>query len=230
MAYRDTSTGAIAALVHRDLLLAWRRPGEALHPLVFYVMVVVLFPLSLGPETGMLQRIAPGIVWVAALLASMLSLENLFHADFEDGSLEQLLLSRHPLVLLALAKISAHWLVTGLPLLLLAPVLGVLMQLPGRALLVLWQSLLLGTPVLSLIGAVAAALTAARRRGGVLTVILVLPLYLPVLILGAAAADAAAGGLPAGTHLQLLGALLLLSATLAPWAVAAAVRIAVEQG
>ena len=215
-------------IVRRDLLLAWRRLSESANPLLFFAIVVSLFPLSLGPEIELLRRMAPGIIWVAALLAAMLSMENMFHADYEDGTLEQLLLSAYPPSVFVLAKITTHWLVAGVPLLVLAPLLGASMNMPAIAIGVLWLSLLMGTPVLSLVGAIGAALTASQKRGGVLTSILVLPLYTPVLIIGASAADVAAGGLSVTAHFQLLGALLLLALSLAPWAVATAVRIAVE--
>ncbi len=220
---------AFLTIVRRDLLLAWRRPSEALNPLVFFLIVVTLFPLSLGPEVNLLQRMAPGVIWVAALLAAMLSLENIFHADYEDGTLEQLLLSPQPPVVFVLAKVVTHWLVTGVPLLLFAPLLGVLLHISSATMNVLWVTLLLGTPVLSLIGAIGAALTVSQKRGGVLMSILVLPLYTPVLIIGASAADVAAGGMPVEAHLYLLAALLVLTLTLAPWAIAAAARITVEQ-
>lgn len=215
-------------ILRRDLTLAWRRRSEIVNPLVFFLIVVTLFPLALGPEVNLLARMAPGVIWVAALLAAMLSLEHLFHADYEDGTLEQLLLGPQPAVVVAAAKVTAHWIVAGLPLLVLAPLLGVLMYLPQPVMPVLLATLALGTPVLSLVGAVGAALTVSQRRGGVLNSILVLPLYTPVLILGAAAADAAAGGLPVAAHLYLLAALAVLAATLAPWAIAAALRIALE--
>lgn len=219
---------AFLVMLRRDLLLAWRRPSEALNPLVFFVIVVSLFPLALGPEVKLLQRIAPGVIWVAALLAAMLSLENIFHGDYEDGALEQLLLSAHPGVVFVLAKSCAHWLVSGVPMLLFAPLLGVLMHVSAEITGILMLTLLLGTPILSLIGGVGAALTVSQKRGGVLTSILILPLYVPVLIIGAGAADVAAGGLPVAPHFNLLAALLVLSLTLAPWATAAAVRIAHE--
>jgi len=224
----SSSTSAFLGLIRRDLLLAWRKPGEAVNPIVFFLIVVSLFPLSLGPEVNLLQRMAPGVIWVAALLAALLSLENIFQADFDDGTLEQLVLSPHPPVVLVLAKVVAHWLVTGVPLMLFSPLLGVLLHLAGNVMGVLLLTLLLGTPILSLIGAVGAALTVSQKRGGVLMSILVLPLYIPVLIIGASAADAAAGGLPIEAHLNLLAALLVLTVTLTPWAVAAAVKISME--
>lgn len=219
---------AFLTVVRRDLLLAWRRPSEAVNPLIFFVIVVTLFPLSLGPEVNLLSRVAPGVIWVAALLAAMLSLENIFHSDHEDGVIEQLLLSPHPLTLFVMAKVVAHWLVAGVPLVLFAPLLGVLLHMPGPVMGVVFLTLLLGTPALSLVGALGAALTLSQRRGGVLVSILVLPLYVPVLILGASAADAAAAGLPVNSHLYLLGAVFSLAITLAPLATAAALRITVE--
>lgn len=219
--------GAFAGLLRRDLMLAYRHRGELANPLVFFVMVVTMFPLALGSDSAMLQKLAPGAVWVAALLAAMLSLDSMFRSDFEDGSLEQIVLSPQPLAVLVLAKVLAHWLVTGLPLLLLAPVLGLLLHLPGQATGTLMLSLLLGTPALSLIGAIGVALTVGLRRGGLLLSLLVLPLYVPILIFAASAVGDAAAGLATGAQMNLLGAMLLLSATLAPFAAAAALRISV---
>lgn len=218
---------AFAGLLRRDLLLAYRHRGELANPLVFFVMVVTMFPLALGSDSALLQKLAPGAIWVAALLAAMLSLDSMFRSDFEDGSLEQIVLSPQPLAVLVLAKVLAHWLVTGLPLLLLAPVLGLLLQLPGQATGTLMLSLLLGTPALSLIGAIGVALTVGLRRGGLLLSLLVLPLYVPILIFAASAVGDAAAGLPTGAQMNLLGAMLLLSGTLAPFAAAAALRISV---
>jgi heme exporter protein B len=215
-------------ILHRDLKLALRRRTTVLNPLVFFVIAVTLFPLSVGPEPNLLLRIAPGVVWVGALLSAMLSLEAMFHADHDDGSLEQMLVSPHALPLLALAKVTAHWLVTGLPAILLAPVLGGLLRMPGEAIAVLMLSLALGTPILSLVGAVGAALTCSQRQGGTLVSLLILPLYIPVLIFGAGAVDQAGAGLSFESHLSLLGAMLALALTLTPWAVAAALRIATE--
>lgn len=219
---------ACAALLRRDLLLALRHRGELANPLLFFVIVVSLFPLGLGPESGMLRAIAPGILWVSALLAALLSLESVFRSDFEDGSLEQLLLSPHPTSALVLTKVIAHWLVTGLPLILLAPLLGVLLHLPAAATGALLATLALGTPVLSLVGAIGVALTVGLRRGGILLSLLVLPLYIPVLIFAASAVADAGLGLPITGHLYLLGALLALALTLAPLACAAALRISVS--
>jgi heme exporter protein B len=212
----------------RDLALAWRQRADVLSTLVFYVMVVSLFPLGIGPEPEVLRNIAPGVLWVAALLASMLSLGRLFAADHADGTLEQLLLSPHPLTLLVGAKIAAHWVGCGVPLVLMAPVLGLQFDMRGEDIAVMLVSLLLGTPVLSLIGAVGAALTVGLRNAGVLVSLLVLPLCIPVLIFGAGAVDAAAAGTGAGAHLSLLGAMLILSFVLAPLAAAAALRISLD--
>lgn len=219
---------AFLALLRRDLLLAYRRRADVATTLFFFVIVVSLFPLGVGPEMEMLRRIAPGVVWVAALLASMLSLTRLFAADHADGSLEQLALSPQPLWLLVLAKVTAHWMVSGLPLALMAPVLGLQFDLPGGALGVLVVSLLLGTPVLSLIGAIGAALTLGLRGGGVLLSLLVLPLYIPVLIFGAGAVEATMSGLSPEGHLSLLGAFLILACLATPFVAALALRIALE--
>ncbi len=215
-------------IVRRDLLLAARHRGELANPLLFFVLVVSLFPLGLAPQPELLRTLAPGVIWVAALLATLLSLDRMFRSDFEDGALEQMLLAPHPVTVLVLAKVLAHWLVTGLPLLVVAPLLGVLLALPGQALGPLLATLLLGTPVLSLVGAIGVALTVGLRKGGALLSLVVLPLYVPVLIFAAGAVDAAAAGLPVTGHLYVLGALLLLALTLAPLAAAAALRISVN--
>ena len=219
---------ALMAVIRRDLLLALRRKSEVLTALFFFVIVSSLFPLGIGPEADMLRKIAPGILWVGALLAAMLSLNRLFAADHQDGTLEQMALSPTPLALLVSGKVLVHWLVSGLPLVLLAPVLGLQFDLSARALAVLMLSLLLGTPLLSLIGAIGAALTLGVRGGGVLLSLLVLPLYVPALIFGAGAVEADISGLGAGGHLSLLAALTVLAAFFAPWAATAALRIALE--
>jgi heme exporter protein B len=219
---------SFTVILRRDLTLALRRRAQIMNPLLFFVIVVTLFPLGIGPEPNLLQMLAPGVIWIAALLAAMLSLENLFHADFEDGSLEQFLMAPHPLSLIVLAKVSAHWLLTGLPLLILAPLLALLLHLPLESIQILWVSLLLGTPILSLIGAVGVALTVGLRRGGALLSLLILPLYIPVLIFATGAVDATAGGLSATAHLSLLGALLALALSLSPWTAAAGLRISME--
>ncbi|MDY6941603.1 MAG: heme exporter protein CcmB [Pseudomonadota bacterium] len=216
---------AFFGLLQRDLRLAVRRRGELANPLVFFVIVVSLFPLALGADPDVLRRIAPGVIWVAALLASLISMDSVFRADFEDGSLEQMLLSVYPAALLVAAKVLAHWLVAGLPLLLLAPVLGILLNLSPDVLPVLLLSLLLGTPVLSLVGAIGVALTVGLGRGGVLLSVLLLPLYVPVLVFGAGAVGAALEGLSAAPQLYILGALFALAASLAPFATAAALRV-----
>lgn len=215
-------------ILKRDLTLALRRRAQIMNPLIFFVIAVTLFPLGIGPEPNMLQTLAPGVIWVAALLAAMLSLESIFHADFEDGTLEQLLMTMHPLSVTILAKVVAHWLLSGLPLLILAPLLAVLLHLPNDAIQILILTLALGTPVLSLIGAIGVALTVGLRRGGVLLSLLVLPLYIPVLIFGTGAVESVAGGLSATAHLSILGAFLALTISLAPWATAVALRISME--
>jgi heme exporter protein B len=215
-------------IVSRDVLLAMRRRADVATTLFFFVIVASLFPLGVGPEPKLLRAMAPGILWVAALLASMLSLGRLFAADYADGSLEQLVLAPDPLAVVVIGKVLAHWLVSGLPLVLISPVIALQFDLPGAAIATLLLALLLGTPLLSLIGAIGAALTVGVRGGGVLISLLVLPLYVPVLIFGAGAVDASASGMDAAGHLSILGALLLLGMALAPWATAAALRISLE--
>jgi heme exporter protein B len=223
-----TTLRAFAALVGRDLRLAVRRRGELAQPLVLFAAVATLFPLALGPEPALLARIAPGIVWVAALLAALLPLERLFRPDFEDGTLEQLLLAPHPASVLVLARVLAHWLVTGLPVILLAPLIALVLHMPTPALPVLLATLALGTPVLALIGAIGVALTLGLRAGGPLLALLLLPLYVPVLIFAAGAVDRAAAGLAVAGPLYMLAALLALALTLAPLAIAASLRIALS--
>ena len=220
--------GAWMTVLKRDLLLAFRRRSDVATTLFFFLIVSSLFPLGIGPEPAVLSSIAPGVLWVAALLAGMLSLTRLFAADFADGSLEQMLLSPQPLTLLVTAKVLAHWLVCGLPVVLLAPLIGLQYALPNDALFVLIISLLLGTPALSLIGAIGAALTLGVRGSGLLVALLVLPLYIPVLIFGAGAVAASQHGMSAQAHLSLLAACSLLALVLAPLATAAALRISVE--
>ena len=215
-------------LVMRDLRLALRRKSEVLSAMFFFVVVAALFPLAIGPEPAMLRQIGPGVLWVGALLASMLALARLFEVDHRDGALEQMLLSPHPLWLLVLGKISAHWLLCGLPLVILAPVLGLQFNLSPDALSVLCLSLMLGTPVLSCVGAIGAALTLGVRGGGVLISLLVLPLYVPVLVFGAGAVQALDSGLGAQAHVSILLALLLPALFFSPWACSAALRIALE--
>jgi heme exporter protein B len=217
-----------AALVARDLRLALRQGSDAATVLMFFVLAVVMFPLGVGPEPNILSRISAGVIWVMALFAALLSLERLFLADHEDGSLDLLALAPLPLELVVLAKVAAHWLTTGLPLLLAAPVLALSLRMEADGIAVLALALLLGTPTLSLIGAIGAALTLGTRRGGVLLPLLVLPLYIPVLIFGVGAVDAAVAALPPRPHLLMLGALLLAALPLAPWASAAALRQALD--
>jgi len=218
----------LRTIIGRDLLLAVRRRSDLFTTLFFFVIVVSLFPLGIGPELKVLRLIAPGVVWVAALLASMLALEHLFAVDYNDGALEQMLLAPQPLFLLVIGKVVAHWLVTGLPLVLIAPVLGLQYDLAGDTLLVLVLSLLLGTPAVSFIGAIGAALTLGLRGGGVLVSLLVLPLYVPVLIFGAGAVEATASGLGGQGHLFMLGAIFILSFLFAPIAASAALRVSAE--
>lgn len=218
----------LRCVLGRDLVLAYRRRADVLTTLFFFVIVVSLFPLGVGPEANQLRQMAPGILWVAALLASMLSLGRLFSLDYLDGTLEQMLIGGAPLTVVVLGKLLAHWLVAGLPLVLMSPVLGIMFDLPAGQLVVLVVSLLLGTPTLSLIGAVGAALTLGVRGGGVLVSLLVLPLYVPVLVFGAGAVGAEASGLGAQSHLLLLGAFFVVSCVFAPVAAAAGLRISLE--
>ena len=216
------------ALLRRELLLASRRRGELITPPCFFAMVVTMFPLGLGPEPALLRAVAPGVLWVAALLATLLALPLLFALDHADGTLEQLLLTPQPLALLVAAKVAAHWLLCGLPLLLLAPLLALQFGLSAQAVAVACASLLLGTPVLSLVGALGAALTLGLRGGSVLLAVLVLPLFVPVLIFGAGAVEAQLQGLSPAPHLKLLGALLAAGSVLAPWGSAAALRLTTD--
>lgn len=219
---------AIISIIRRDLLIVMRRKSEVLTALFFFVIVSSLFPLGIGPEPALLRKIAPGVLWVGALLATMLALQRMFAADYADGTLEQMVISPTSLVFLVSGKIVAHWLVSGLPLVLVAPLLGIQFDLDIEAQGVLVLALLLGTPLLSLIGSIGAALTLGVRGGGVLLSLLVLPLYIPTLIFGAGAVEAHISGLGANGHLSLMAALLLLSGFFAPWATAAALRIALE--
>jgi len=215
-------------LIQRDLRLALRHGMDSLMAVMFFVLAVVLFPFGVGPEPQILARIAPGVIWVAALLASMLALERLFQTDYEDGSLELLILAPVPLEAVVVAKVTAHWLTTGLPLIAAAPLLAILLGMEAEGFGALIGALALGTPLLSLVGAVGAALILGSRRGGVLLSLLVLPLFIPVLIFGVAAVDAAAFGFPVRPHLLVLGGLLLAALVLTPWAAAAALRQAIE--
>ncbi len=214
--------------IRRDLLLAARHKTEIVTALFFFVIVVNLLPLGIGPDADLLRKIAPGALWIGALLATLLGLQRLFAPDHADGTLEQMALSPQSFTLLVAGKIVAHWLVSGLPVVLIAPVLGLQFDLPGRSLGLLMLSLLLGTPILSLIGAVGAALTLGVRGGGALLSLLILPLYIPALIFGAGAVEADLAGLGAEGHLSLLGAVLVVSLFFAPWASTLALRVALE--
>ncbi|WP_431311309.1 heme exporter protein CcmB [Parahaliea mediterranea] len=217
-----------ARLLRRQLVLALRRPVDIGNPLLFFAMVVALFPLGLGPAPGTLATFAPGILWIVALLANLLTADNLFRGDFDDGSLEQLLLSPQPLYTSVLAYVLSQWLVTGALLALLSPLFALMLNLAPGAIPTLVCSLLLGSGVLSLVGGIGAALTVGLRRGGMLVALLILPFYMPVLIFGSAAVQAAVIGAPAGAHLAILGAMLCLALALAPLAIGAALRISVD--
>ncbi len=219
---------AMVAVLWRDLRLSIRQKQDLLNPLLFFIMVVALFPLGVSPESDFLREAGAGILWVGALLATLLSLDHLFRLDFEDGTLEQIALQPQPLFVLVLAKTLAHWLVTGLPLVLLTPVLGLMLFLDGNSVAVLCLTLLIGTPVLSLIGSVGAALTVGLRAGGVLLSLLVIPLYIPVLIFGTGTVMAAAGGADVSGHLALMTAMLVLAVILAPLAAAVALKISLS--
>jgi heme exporter protein B len=219
---------AFVTIIHRDLLLVMRRKSEVLTALFFFVVVTSLFPLGIGADAGLLRKIAPGVLWVAALLSTLLGLQRMFAADYADGALEQLILTPQSLVLLVSGKIAAHWLVSGLPLVILAPIIGIQFDLDASSLYVLMASLLLGTPVLSLLGSIGAALTLGVRGGSVLMSLLILPLYVPVLIFGAGAVYANSVGLDITGHFSLLGALLILALAFVPWVSAAALKISIE--
>jgi heme exporter protein B len=221
-------SAVLLAITRRDLLLARRRRVEVLLPLGFFVVAAGLFPLGVGPEPQTLRQIAPGVVWVCALLAAMLSVNQMFASDESDGSLEQMLLAPQPLMLLVAGKVFAHWLTTGVPLVLAAPLFGVLFDMSGPGIAALAFGLLIGTPVLSLLGAVGAALTLGLRSGGALVFLLVLPLTIPTLIFGAGAVGAVEGGLSPRAHFSLMGALLIVTALGAPLATAAALRISLD--
>ncbi|NNE05781.1 MAG: heme exporter protein CcmB [Xanthomonadales bacterium] len=222
------NSAVFLGLVRRDLLLAFRRRAEMIQPMVFLLVVVSLFPLGIGPEPQRLAGMAAGVIWIAALLATVLSLETLFRSDFEDGSMEQFILSGHPLTVIALAKILTHWLISGLPIVLLSPLLALWMNLPVDGLSILMASLAIGTPVLSLIGAIGSALTVGLKRGGQLLSLLVFPLYVPLLILATNAVSSALAGLPYNGQLGLMTAGLIAALTLAPFATAAALKLALE--
>lgn len=219
---------AFFAIIYRDLLIAFRRRAEILNPLLFFVLTITLFPLSVGANPRLLAGVGPGIIWVAALLAALLSLDSLFRSDFEDGSLEQILLSPHPNSVLVLAKVIAHWLVTGLPLLIVAPLLAVFLGLAQQAVVILAITLLLGTPVLSLIGAIGVALTVGLRRGGMILSILVMPLYVPVLIFASTTVTIAGQGGAISAQINILIAMLLAALALTPWPTAAALKMSMN--
>lgn len=215
-------------LIQRELRIAFRGGADVINPLWFFLIVITLFPLGIGPDPQQLARIAPGVAWVAALLASLLALERLFRDDFSDGSLEQLALTPTPLPVIVIGKVVAHWLVTGVPLIVLSPLAALLLSLDMNGWWAMALTLLLGTPTLSFLGAIGVGLTVGLRRGGVLLSLLVLPLAIPVLIFASAAMEAASQGLPTGGYLAILGAMLLGSATLSPFATAAALRITLQ--
>ncbi|HDR1866063.1 TPA: heme exporter protein CcmB [Pasteurella multocida] len=217
------------AIIKRELQIAMRKQAEILNPLWFFLLVITLFPLVIGPDPKLLARIAPGIAWVAALLSALLSFERLFRDDFVDGSLEQLMLTAQPLALTALAKVIAHWLLTGLPLILLSPIAALLLSLEVEIWWALVLTLLIGTPVLSCLGAIGVALTVGLRKGGVLLSLLVVPLFIPVLIFSASVLEAASLSLPYSGQLAILGAILAGSVTLSPFAIATALRISLDQ-
>ena len=216
-------------IIKRELQIAMRKQAEILNPLWFFLIVITLFPLVIGPDPKLLSRIAPGVAWVAALLSALLSFERLFRDDFIDGSLEQVMLTSQPLVLTALAKVLAHWLLTGLPLILLSPIAALVLSLEISIWWALVLTLLLGTPVLSCLGAIGVALTVGLRKGGVLLSLLVVPLFIPVLIFSASVLDAAGLNLPYGGQLAILGAILAAVVTLSPFAIATALRISLDQ-
>jgi len=221
LSYRE----AFMLVFKRDLTIAFRHKDDILNPLLFFIIVITLFPLGVGPESNTLARIAPGIIWVAALLSTLLSLDRLFKSDHADGSLEQMLLSPHPLFLIVLAKVIAHWCLTGLPLIFVAPLLAVLLNLHPDSYLALMLTLLIGTPVLSFLGSIGVALTVGIKKGGVLLSLLVLPLYIPVLIFATSAIDTAAMNLPYSGQLAIIAALFIGSLTLSPLAVSAALKV-----
>jgi heme exporter protein B len=219
---------SMTTIIKRELLIAFRRKADVLNPLWFFIIVITLFPLSIGPEPILLARIAAGIVWVAALLSALLSLERLFRDDFSDGSLEQMMLMPSPLSVLVLAKVFAHWVLTGLPLIIISPLLAILLSLDFNTWLAIVLTLSLGTPTLSFLGAVGVALTVGLQKGGVLLSLLILPLYIPVLIFATSAIDAATLGMAYNGQLAILGALLMGSATLTPFAISSALRVSVQ--
>ena len=219
---------ALLTVIQRDLLVAFRRRAELMNPILFYVIVVTLFPLGVSPDVDFLSQLAPGVVWVAALLAALISMESIFRQDFDDGSIEQLFLSQHPPTVLIFGKVIAHWLITGLPMLVIVPLMALLLYIPNQAMPTLFLTVLLGTPILSLIGAIGVALTTGLRGGGVLLGLLVLPLYIPVLIFASGAVTASIDGLEVSGMLALLGAGLILALILAPLAISASLKISMS--
>lgn len=215
-------------IIKRELLIAFRRQADILNPLWFFIIVITLFPLSIGPEPNLLARIAAGIIWVAALLSALLSLERLFRDDFQDGSLEQMMLMPLPLQLVVISKVIAHWLLTGLPLILISPLLAVLLSLDFNTWWTVVQTLLVGTPTLSFIGAIGVSLTVGLQKGGVLLSLLILPLYIPILIFATSAIDAASLGMPFNGQLAIMAAMFIGSVTLTPFAISAALRVSVN--
>lgn len=219
---------AMTTIIRRELLIAFRRQADVLNPLWFFIIVITLFPLSIGPEPNLLARIAAGIVWVAALLSALLSLERLFRDDFQDGSLEQMMLMPIPLQLVVISKVISHWVLTGLPLILISPVLAIILSLDLNTWLAVVLTLLVGTPTLSFIGAIGVGLTVGLQKGGVLLSLLILPLYIPILIFATSAIDAAALGMGYSGQLAILGAMLVGATTLTPFAISAALRVSVN--
>ncbi|WP_412497757.1 heme exporter protein CcmB [Vibrio furnissii] len=218
----------MSTIIRRELLIAFRRQADIFNPLWFFIIVITLFPLSIGPDPSLLSRIAPGIVWVAALLSALLSLERLFRDDYQDGSLEQMMLMPVPLPVVVISKVLAHWLLTGVPLILISPLLAILLSLDMNTWLSVVLTLLLGTPTLSFIGAIGVALTVGLQKGGVLLSLLVLPLYIPILIFATSAIDAASLGMVYNGQLAILAAMFMGALTLTPFAIAAALRVSVN--
>lgn len=218
----------VISMIRRDLILSWRQGNNSAMAIAFFIMAVTLFPFGVGPEMAVLARISAGVLWVALLLSALLSLDRMFHADFEDGSLEQIILSPLPLAASVFAKATAHWISTAVPLIIAAPILSVLLNMPSDGLSPMVYAMLIGSPALSFIGAIGAALTVAMRRGGVLVTLLVLPLYIPTLIFGVSAIDSAVNNVASGPSLLFLGAISLISMAIGPIASAAALKMAVE--
>lgn len=221
-------TSTVFTIIRRELLIAFRRQADVFNPLWFFIIVITLFPLSIGPEPGLLSRIAAGIVWVAALLSALLSLERLFRDDFQDGALEQMMLFPVPLPVVVISKVVAHWLLTGVPLILISPLLAILLSLDFNTWLAIVATLLIGTPTLSFVGAIGVALTVGLQKGGVLLSLLILPLYIPILIFATSAIDAASLNMAYNGQLAILGAMLMGSMTLSPFAISAALRVSVN--